>query len=262
MDTKTAIERNEGRTRHRLREAAGASWLPWLTGRAIVLAALALARYEVSHLHIQDQKAAAHTHSGLLGWDAGWYPDIAAHGYHAVGLQGLRFFPLLPVTASLVHHITFLPVNAATLVIANGCGLAATMAIYLLARSEFGDAGRARTVAWLFNLVPAAFVTVMGYSDSLLILLAVTCFYCLRHQRWWFAAGLGLLAGTARPDRLTRPPDHRHRWPPRLRYGGSRRIHPRPSLQTQAARYAPVTTGADHARARIGRCRGVPGRRR
>lgn len=199
MDTKTAIERHEGRTRIRLREAAGASWLPWLTGRAIVLAALALARYEVSHLHIQDQKAVARAHSGLLGWDAGWYTNIAAHGYHAVGLQGLRFFPLLPVAASLLHHITFLPVNAATLFIANGCGLAATMAIYLLARSEFGDAGRARTAAWLLNLVPAAFVTVMGYSDSLLILLGVTCFYCLRHQRWWYAAGLGLLAGTARP---------------------------------------------------------------
>ena len=52
MDTKTAIEPSEGRMRIRLREAAGASWLPWLTGRAMVLAALALARYEVSHLHI------------------------------------------------------------------------------------------------------------------------------------------------------------------------------------------------------------------
>jgi len=73
------------------------------------------------------------------------------------------------------------------------------MALYHLARTEFGDAAPARSAAWLLNLVPAAFVMVMGYSDSLLILLSVTCFACLRHQRWLPAAALGFLAGTARP---------------------------------------------------------------
>ena len=123
-------------------EAASASWLPWLTGRAVVLAALALAKFEVSHLAIQNAKAVADAHAGLWSWDAGWYSDLAAHGYHAVGLQGLRFFPLLPVVASAIHHVTFLPVDAATALIANASALGATVVLYLLAKSEFGDAGR------------------------------------------------------------------------------------------------------------------------
>ena len=199
MDTDTATDRTAVRDWSGLREAVSASWLPWLTGRAVVLASLALAKFEVSHLDIRNAKAIADAHAGLWSWDAGWYSNLAAHGYHTVGPDGLRFFPLLPVVASAIHHLTFVPVDAATALVANASALAATVVLYLLARSEFGDAGVARSAAWLLNLVPAAFVTVMGYSDPLAILLAVSCFYLLRHQRWLGAAALGFLAGTARP---------------------------------------------------------------
>ncbi len=199
MDTDPATARTGRRDWSGLREAASASWLPWLTGRAVVLAALALAKFEVSHLDIHNAKAVADAHAGLWSWDAGWYSDLAAHGYHAVGSQGLRFFPLLPTAASALHHVTFLPVDAATALLANTSALAATVVLYLLAKSELGDAGVARSAAWLINLVPAAFVMVMGYSDPLLILLAVSSFYLVRHQRWLDAAVVGFLAGTARP---------------------------------------------------------------
>jgi len=199
LDTDTATHRRRGRQWSGLREAASASWLPWLTGRAIVLAALALAKYEVSHLDIRSAKAIADAHAGLWGWDAGWYSELAAHGYHAVGTQGLRFFPLFPAVAGVVHRVTFLPVDAVTGLISNASALAATMALYLLAKAELGGAAPARSAAWLLNLVPAAFVMVMGYSDSLMILLSVTCFASLRHQRWLLAASLGFLAGAARP---------------------------------------------------------------
>jgi Mannosyltransferase (PIG-V) len=199
LDTDTATHRRQGRQWSGLREAASASLLPWLTGRAVVLGALALAKYEISHLGLRSAKAIADAHAGLWSWDAGWYSDLAAHGYHAVGTQGLRFFPLFPVVAGVVHRVTFLPVDAVTGLISNASALAATMALYLLAKTEFGDAAPARSAAWLLNLAPAAFVMVMGYSDSLLILLSVTCFACLRHQRWLAAAALGFLAGTARP---------------------------------------------------------------
>ncbi len=174
-------------------------WLPWLTGRAVVLASLALAKFEISHLSIQNAKAVADAHAGLWSWDAGWYSDLAAHGYRAVGSEGLRFFPLLPLLASAIHHVTFLPIDALTAVIANASALAASVVLYLLVKSELGEAGVARSAVWLLNLVPAAFVLVMGYSDPLLILLAVSCFYLLRHQRWLWAAAVGYLAGTTRP---------------------------------------------------------------
>ena len=182
-----------------LGEAASNSWLPWLVCRAVVLSALALARYQVSHLDITDPKAVTRAHAGLSGWDAGWYANIAAHGYHAVAPPGLRFFPLFPLVTSALHHVTTLPVDGAALLVSNLAAFGATMAVYLLARFEFGDRAVARSAAWLISLAPAAFVTVMGYSDSLLLLLAIGCFYCLRHQRWLVAAALGYLAGTARP---------------------------------------------------------------
>ena len=199
MDTDTATAPASVRDRSGLKEAVSASWLPWLTGRAVALAALALAKFEISHLDIHNAKAVADAHAGLWSWDAGWYSDLAAHGYHAVGPEGLRFFPLLPVTADVIHRVTFLPVDAVTGIIANVCALAASVVLYRLAESELGDAGVARSAVWLLNLVPPAFVMVMGYSDPVLILLVVSCFSLLRRQRWLWAALVGYLAGTARP---------------------------------------------------------------
>ena len=60
------------------------AWLPWLTARVITLAALGMAKYEVSHFHITNSKAVLESHDGLLGSDAGWYQTIAAHGYGAL----------------------------------------------------------------------------------------------------------------------------------------------------------------------------------
>ncbi|MGA2838053.1 MAG: hypothetical protein ABSF84_15785 [Acidimicrobiales bacterium] len=182
-----------------LREAASASWLPWLASRAIVLLSVAMGKYELSHFHITDRKAVTEAHAGLLGSDAGWYESIAAHGYHAAGQSSLRFFPLLPVSARLLHDVLFLPVGGALLVISNVCAFALTMGIYFLTKSEFGDSGPARSAAWLINLAPASFTLVMGYSDALLILLAVAAFICLRRHHWLLAAAAGYLAGTARP---------------------------------------------------------------
>lgn len=180
-------------------EAWGASWLPWLAGRAVTLAALALAKYEVRTLHVHDAKAIAAAHLGLLGADASWYQYLAAHGYRGAGPTALRFFPLLPIAARLLHDVTSLTVGAAILVIVNTCALAATMAGYALAKFELGDAATARRVCWLLALAPPAFVLVMGYSEAVLILLAIGCFFCLRTQRWWWAGVFGFLAGTARP---------------------------------------------------------------
>ncbi len=198
VDTHTAAASSE-RTRSHLVEAASASWLPWLVGRCIVLVALGAAHLEVSHFHHGGQKAVLQVHAGLLGWDAGWYTSIASHGYQATNEAALRFFPLYPLLITGLHHVTYLTYSASAVAISNVFAFGATVVIYLLTRSELDDPGLARTAAWLLNLAPPAFAMVMGYSDPLLIFLALCCFLCLR-RRWWLAAGaLGYLAGTARP---------------------------------------------------------------
>jgi hypothetical protein len=180
-------------------EALGVAWLPWLTARVITLLALGMAKYEVSHFHITNSKAVLESHDGLLGSDAGWYQTIAAHGYGALPRSATRFFPLLPLLDRWLSDITSLTVGIASLVIANAASLLLGVGLYALVRSEFRDAVLARRAVWLIMLAPPAFVFVMGYSEALLVLLAVAFFINIRRGNWWWAGLFGYLAGTARP---------------------------------------------------------------
>jgi len=192
------VERWRGR-RALVLEALGVAWLPWLTARVITLAALGMAKYEVSHFHITNSKAVLESHDGLLGSDAGWYQTIAAHGYGALPRSATRFFPLLPLLDRGLSDITSLTVGIASLVITNAASLLLGVGLYALVRSEFRDAVVARRVVWLIMLAPPAFVFVMGYSEALLVLLAVAFFINVRRGNWWWAGLFGYLAGTARP---------------------------------------------------------------
>lgn len=186
------------RVRAALREAAGASWLPWLVCRLVVLGTLGLAKYEVDDLHLSDPRAVLQTHLGLLGSDAGWYQSIALHGYHGVARQALRFFPLVPESVRLAHVGLGLPAGATLVVLANVSAFGATLVLYALARHELGVAP-ARAAVWLFSLAPVSFVFVMGYAEATFVLLATACFWFLRHRWWWWAGAAGLLAGLTRP---------------------------------------------------------------
>jgi hypothetical protein len=180
-------------------EALGETWLPWLTARLITLLALGLAKYEVSHFRLTNAKAVLESHDGLLGSDAGWYQTIAAHGYGGLPRSAIRFFPLLPLFDRGLSDITSLTVGIASLVITNAASLLLGIGIYALVRSELQDAVIARRAVWLVMLAPPAFVFVMGYSEALLVLLAVAVFVNIRRGNWWWAGLFGYLAGTARP---------------------------------------------------------------
>jgi len=187
------------RRRGLLLEALGVSWLPWLVARALVLIALGLAKFQVSHFHIKNVKAVLETHLGLLGSDAGLYQNIAAHGYGSLPRSELRFFPLLPLLDRALHAVTFMTVGVSELLIVNFVSLLTAVGIYALVASDFHDKVLARRAVWLIMLAPPAFVFVMGYSDSILVLLVVAVFLNLRRENWWWAALFGFLAGTARP---------------------------------------------------------------
>src|SRR3984957_12646578 len=180
-------------------EALGVAWLPWLTARVITLFALGLAKYEVSHFHITSSKAVLESHDGLLGSDAGWYQSIAAHGYGALPRSATRFFPLLPLLDRGLSDVTSLTVGIASLLITNVGSLLVAIGIYALVCAEFADRALARRAVWLMMLAPPAFVFVMGYSESVLVLLAIAFFVAIRRGSWWWAGLFGYLAGTARP---------------------------------------------------------------
>ena len=157
----------------------------------------------MKHFHITDTKAVLESHDGLLGSDAGWYQTIAAHGYGALPRSATRFFPLLPSAADRgLHDVTSLTVGVASPSSSRmwphfllGMGIYALRPV----PEWHGRAVLARRAVWLIMLAPPAFVFVMGYSEALLVLLAVAFFLAIRRGTWWWAALFGYLAGTARP---------------------------------------------------------------
>jgi hypothetical protein len=179
-------------------ESLGASWLPWLVARALVLGALELARYLGSHIR-PAPAVLIRIHEGLLGWDAGYYRDIAMRGYAGVPRSALRFFPLLSIVTRGLHAVSGLSDGACLIGLVNLLALVAAVLLHRLVVAETGRADLARRSVWILALAPSAFVLVMGYSEALLLVLVVAAFLALRSGHWWWAAVAGYLAGLSRP---------------------------------------------------------------
>ena len=197
------VRRRWGRLPEPLREAA----LPFVVARVVVAGALGLAHFIVDRTHPSTPGVATRVHEGLLGWDAGWYESIARQGYAPLGHQSLRFFPAVPLLTHALAWVPGLGDGPALVLLANTAALAATAMLYLLARRETGSGVVARRSVWILSLLPAAFVLVMGYAESVLLVAALGCFLALRPPpsagatRPHFAVA-GLLAFAAA---LTRP---------------------------------------------------------
>jgi hypothetical protein len=182
--------------------------LPYAVARAVVLGALGLAHFIVDRTHPATIGVAARVHAGLLGWDAGWYVTIARGGYGPLGRQSLRFFPAVPV---LTHGLAWLGLGdgPALVLLANVAAFAATAMLYVLVRRETGSPAVARRALWVLSLLPAAFVLVMGYAESLLLVFALGCFLALRppatstdadnRPHFAFAGVLAFAAALTRP---------------------------------------------------------------
>lgn len=171
---------------------------PFLVSRAIVVLALVAAHLLTRGLGLGA--AAGHaSHSGLLGWDAAWYKQIAAHGYSALPAQALRFFPLLPVLARSLRAVPGLSAGVSVVIVSNAACLVAFAVLYRLVVFELGDEKCARRAVWLLSLAPPAFVLVMGYADSLLLATSLVAFLGIRQRRYWFAVCGGFLAGMCLP---------------------------------------------------------------
>ena len=192
-----------GRLPEPLREAV----LPFTVARVVVVGTLGLAHFVVDRTHPSTPGVAARVHSGLLGWDAGWYETIARQGYGPLGRESLRFFPAVPLLTHALAWVPGLGDGPALVLLANAAALAATAMLYVLARRESGSGAVARRAVWILSLLPAAFVLVMGYAESLLLVCALGCFLALRpaptdagaRPRFALAGLLGFAAALTRP---------------------------------------------------------------
>ncbi len=170
----------------------------WLTARVLVLAALA-ASHPLQSRYRPLESAARRVREGLLAWDGDWFRDIAEQGYAALPRPGLRYFPLFPTLGRGLSVLLFSNVGLSLVLLANLFALLAGAGLHRLVLQERGDERLARRAVWMLALAPPSFVLVMGYTESLAILLAVVTFVALRRRHWGWAAVGGYLSGLARP---------------------------------------------------------------
>ena len=203
------------------RSRSGRRSCPSRSSRLVVAGALGLAHFVVDRTDPATVGVAARVHAGPAGVGRRLVRDASAAS--ATGRwapQSLRFFParatgdpragLVPGSGRRSRARCCWPTRR--LWPPPPCSSC-------LVRRETGDDAPARRALWVLSLLPAAFVLVMGYAESVLLV--------LRHR---------LLPGVAsRPAGRSRPPSLR-RWPPRsaspaaLDPSGRRAPRPSPSL--------------------------------
>lgn len=137
-------------------------------------------------------------------FDAGWYLNIATHGYEYLPnrfdrQQNLVFFPAFPLLMSLGGLLMARQVLWAGTVLAVIAFVWASRYLYRLAR-ELMDADRAQTAVALLALYPFAIFFSAAYTEALFLLAMLGAWYHLRRDERWPAFAWGLLAGLTRPN--------------------------------------------------------------
>ncbi|OLT40700.1 hypothetical protein BJF85_05205 [Saccharomonospora sp. CUA-673] len=110
--------------------------------------------------------------------------------------MSLAFFPLLPGLAS-IFVLVGIPAHAALLLVSLIAGGVAAWGLHTFGTRLWGPrVGNLLAVLWA--VAPGGVVLRMGYSEALLIALAVWTLVALERRQWLAAGGLALVAGLSR----------------------------------------------------------------
>lgn len=142
-------------------------------------------------------------------YDAGWYYQIAANGYHfvaggpAVGLGKagkIAFFPVYPMLMGYVGRLfgrTPADVYLGGIIVSWVAFALAMVAVFALARLDLPRRHAARATL-LMAVFPFAFFFGMVYTEALFLLFTVVSFYGFRTRRWMLGGVFGALATATR----------------------------------------------------------------
>jgi len=129
-------------------------------------------------------------------WDAGWYFDVAAHGYKFVAGQpsNAAFYPLYPLLMRAVHVLLISKSDAgwmtAGIIVSNAALLFALWHLYLLTELELDRASACRAVLYVLIFPTTLFFSAV-YTESLFLGCAIAAFYHARSNRWLLASVYG-----------------------------------------------------------------------
>ena len=179
------------RRRGRIGEALAA----WVVARLLVAGSYAVAESVGSVLHVRGLR---HLHEGLVTWDGASYWLIAHDGYHAVGADGLRLFPLYPMLGRLLAWPIGRHDGLTLVLITNVAALVAMVLLGQLVEEETQDVDLARRAVWLLALFPTAAALVVADAVPLVLVASLAMFLWMRRDRWWWVAAAGFAAGLTR----------------------------------------------------------------
>ena len=131
---------------------------------------------------------------GWASYDAGWYLDIAQHGY--VHFRSEAFFPLYPLLVHLLGS-SGMGYTPAGIVVSLACFVAAAMLLYRLTADVLGARAALWTVVFL-SIAPTSFFFQAIYTESLFLLVSVALFFFAQRRQWLLAGLMGLLATLTR----------------------------------------------------------------
>jgi hypothetical protein len=132
--------------------------------------------------------------------DAGWFMDIAQHGYPATLRKGLpfsstAFFPVFPRVIRLASYVTGGSFLIGGLLVSILTGAASALLVWVLA-ARVRDRWVADRAVALYCFFPGAMVFGMLYSEPLTVTIAAAVLLCLLSRRWVLAGIIGAV-GTA-----------------------------------------------------------------
>lgn len=127
-------------------------------------------------------------------WDALHYKRIALNWYSGWGLSAQdraflsHFPPLYPLSIKLFSFLGSQTISGIFVSIVSI--LAASVALFLLAKHEFSDSKQAFRTVILFTVFPTAYFSQAVYSEGLYLFWAILCFYFIRVRASLFIASL------------------------------------------------------------------------
>jgi hypothetical protein len=135
-------------------------------------------------------------------WDALNYQKLAQFGYSATGeLKPLLvFYPLYPWTVRLFAFVTRDYLVSAFIV----STLASLITVIVLQRLVELDYSKelAQRAVWFLFIFPTSYFLHIGYTESLFLMLAISCVFAARKQRWLLAGSFGALTCLTRANGL------------------------------------------------------------
>jgi Gpi18-like mannosyltransferase len=137
----------------------------------------------------------------LTQWDGNWYRLIAQNGYAPpMPPVAAAFFPLYPLAVRVVAFVVR-DLQVASLLVSNGCLIAAGLLLVRLLRRDYDEVVCRRVITFLmFN--PVSFFLSAAYSESTFLLLSIAALLAARQNKWLLASIWGSCLSATRPPGL------------------------------------------------------------